>query len=148
MAQRIVIVAVLASAIGCSAPPQSATSMTAIKGSIIDLSHAYGEDTVFWPTAERFHLDVVNDGVTPGGFYYAANNFRTAEHGGTHVDAPVHFAKGRHAVDEIPVEQLIGPAVVVDVTAAAGSNADYLVTIQDLQNFETAHGRIPDDAIL
>ena len=134
----------------CGAPPVMAPTSTPAfpAGAIIDLSHAYGEDTVFWPTAERFKLEVVNEGMTPGGFYYAANNFRTAEHGGTHVDAPVHFAKGRHAVDEIPLDRLVGPAVVVDVTRAAEQNADYLVTVADLAAFEAANGRIPDGAIL
>src|SRR5688572_25663194 len=131
----------------CSAPPSSAT-MTAVRGTIVDLSHSYGADTVFWPTAEPFKMTVVNDGVTPGGFYYAANNFSTAEHGGTHVDAPVHFAKGRHAVDEIPLEHLVGPAVVVDVTEQSSKDADYQVTTADLEKFEAAHGRIPDGSIL
>jgi kynurenine formamidase len=135
---------------GCAqpAPPPAPAAAALPAGAIVDLSHAYGPDTIFWPTAERFKLSVVNDGVTPAGFYYAANNFSTAEHGGTHLDAPVHFAKGRHAVDEIPLEHLVGAAVVVDVVAAAERNADYLVTVSDLEAFEQAHGRIPDEAIL
>ena len=129
-------------AAACSAPPAFPG------GAIVDLSHAYGDDTVFWPTAERFKLQVVNDGDTPAGFYYAANNFSTAEHGGTHVDAPVHFARGRNAVNEIPLERLVGSAVVVDVTKSCDANADYLVTVADFEAFEKAHGRIPDNAIL
>ena len=54
-------------------------------------------DTVFWPTAESFKLDKVADGMTEKGYYYAANNFASSEHGGTHIDAPVHFAKGHWA---------------------------------------------------
>jgi len=143
-----VLLTVLAAA-GCAqpAPPATATA-TALPGTIIDLTHSFGPDTVYWPTAEPFKLTVVNDGVTPGGYYYAANNFSAAEHGGTHLDAPVHFAKGRHAVDQIPLEQLVGQAVVVDVSAAAEKNADYLVGVADLEAFEAAHGRIPDNAIL
>src|SRR5262245_59064618 len=99
---------VMTACAACSAPPPTAT-MTLMQGTIVDLSHSYGDDTVFWPTAERFKMTVVNDGETPAGFYYAANNFSTAEHGGTHIDAPVHFAKGRQAVDEIPLENLVGP---------------------------------------
>ena len=117
-------------------------------GTVVDLSHAYGADTVFWPTAEPFKMTVVNNGVTDAGFFYAANNFSMAEHGGTHIDAPVHFAQGKHAVDEIPLESLVGPAVVVDVTDAAARDADYLVKVSDLERFESAHGRIPDNAIL
>ena len=135
----------------CSSPPAATTPVatrTAVQGTIVDLSHSYGDDTVFWPTAERFKMTVVNDGVTPAGFYYAANNFSTAEHGGTHIDAPVHFAKGRHAVDEIPLENLVGAAVVVDVTGQSANDADYLVTVADIEKFETAHGRIADGTIL
>ena len=81
--------------------------------------HDYSEQTVFWPTAESFRLDKVADGVTPQGYYYAANNFATSEHGGTHIDAPVHFAQGHRSVDQIPLDQLVGEAIVVDVTAAS-----------------------------
>jgi kynurenine formamidase len=117
-------------------------------GTIVDLSHAYGADTVFWPTAEKFALEPVAAGRTEAGYYYAANNFRTAEHGGTHIDAPVHFAEGRQAVDAIPLDHLIGPAVVVDVNTAAEQDPDYLVGVDDLEAFETVHGRIPDGAVL
>lgn len=117
-------------------------------GQIIDLSHPYNADTVFWPTADRFRLEVVADGMTPGGYYYAANTLSTAEHGGTHLDAPVHFAEGRQAVDEIPLENLVGDAVVVDVSAAADADPDYQVTVADLEQWEREHGQIPDGAIL
>ena len=118
-------------------------------GELVDLSHTYDETTIFWPTAlEGFTLEKVADGVTPGGYYYAANNFCTAEHGGTHLDAPVHFAAGHQSVDQIPLDRFIGPALVIDVTAAAEKNADYLVTTQDFEQWEREHGRIPADAIV
>jgi kynurenine formamidase len=131
--------------------PQSVPSqvaMTSWPGTIVDLSHTYDASTIFWPTAEPFKLDKVADGVTPGGYYYAANNFRTAEHGGTHLDAPVHFASGKHAVDGIPLDQLVGFAAVVDVAAKCEANADYLVTQADLEAWERTHGQIPAGAIL
>ena len=84
-------------------------------GKIIDLSHAYDENTVYWPTADTFHLEKDFEGMTEKGYYYAANKFSTAEHGGTHIDAPVHFAKGRNTVDQIPLEQLIGQGILIDV---------------------------------
>jgi kynurenine formamidase len=67
---------------------------------------------VFWPTGETFRLDKVADGVTDKGYYYASNNYSGNEHGGTHIDAPVHFAQGRWTVDQIPLDRLIGSAVV------------------------------------
>jgi kynurenine formamidase len=139
-------------AAGCAAPPPPAPPPQAApafpNGTIVDLSHAYGADTIYWPTAEPFRLDVVSEGMTEAGYYYAANTFATAEHGGTHLDAPVHFARGRHAVDEIPLEQLVGRAVVIDVNVAAEQDPDYLVGVGDIQAFESVHGRIPDGAIL
>ena len=117
-------------------------------GALVDLSHDYSDQTVFWPTAESFKLDRVADGVTPQGYYYAANNFATSEHGGTHIDAPVHFARGHWSVDQIPLTQLVGDAVVVDVTAACASQADYRVTTDDLTAWERANGAIPDAAIV
>ncbi len=67
---------------------------------LVDLTHAYDSNTVFWPTADGFELEVDFKGTTPAGFYYEANRLRTAEHGGTHLDAPVHFAAGRQHADE------------------------------------------------
>jgi kynurenine formamidase len=118
-------------------------------GELVDLSHAYGADTVFWPTvAEGFTLRKDADGITEGGYYYAANSFSAAEHGGTHIDAPLHFAQGKQSVDQIPLDRLIGPAVVIDVTAHSDASADYLVTVDDFTRFEAEHGRIGDDAIV
>ena len=86
--------------------------------------------------------------MTPEGYYYAANNFFTAEHGGTHLDAPIHFARGAQAVHEIPLDRFVGTAVVIDVTAQAEANADYEVTIGDLERTEAQDGAIPPESIL
>ncbi|MEW6296991.1 MAG: cyclase family protein, partial [Thermodesulfobacteriota bacterium] len=71
-----------------------------------------------------------------------------AEHGGTHLDAPIHFAKGKRAADEVPVQQLIGPAVVIDVRAQAAQNPDYRLSVADIEAWEKRHGRIPAGAIV
>jgi kynurenine formamidase len=86
--------------------------------------------------------------MTPGGYYYAANNFFTAEHGGTHIDAPVHFAQGHQSVDQIPLDRLIGPAIVIDVRAASSRSADYQVTVDDFVRAERGNGPIPRDGIV
>lgn len=117
-------------------------------GTLVDLSHDYSDQTVFWPTAEPFKLEKVADGVTDQGYYYAANNFATSEHGGTHIDAPVHFAKGHWSVDQIPLDRLVGDAVVVDVTAQASKQSDYRITTDDFAAWERANGEIPAGAIV
>jgi kynurenine formamidase len=118
------------------------------QGQLVDLSHTYDGQTIYWPTAEGFRLRKDAEGVTPAGYYYAANSLFTSEHGGTHIDAPIHFAQGRQTVDAIPLERLIGPAVVIDVTMQSDGSADYQVTTEDVARFEQEHGAIPDDSIV
>ncbi|PTX64204.1 kynurenine formamidase [Kordia periserrulae] len=115
---------------------------------IIDLSHSYSEETVYWVTAKEFDLDTVFMGKTDKGFFYAANNFSTAEHGGTHIDAPIHFAEKGQSVDEIPLEKLMGAAIKIDVSANALPNPDYLITVDDLKAWEKEHSKIPDGSIV
>ena len=143
--KTVLIVVVSIAAAGCARPAERASWPT---GTLVDLSHDYSDQTVFWPTAEAFKLDKVADGMTPQGYYYAANNFATSEHGGTHIDAPVHFAKGHRSVDQIPLDQLVGAAIVVDVTAACASQPDYRVTTADFTTWERTNGQIPDGAIV
>ena len=133
------------SVIGCQRP--SALDLLA-SSTWVDLSYDFSSETIYWPTAKPFQLEVVSAQRTPAGFYYAANNFAAAEHGGTHLDSPVHFAEGKHATDQIPLEQLMGPAVVVDVSAKADANPDYRIGPEDLTAWEQANGRIPDGAIV
>ena len=116
-------------------------------GELVDLSHAYDANTIFWPTSEKFRLHKDAEGVTPAGYYYASNSFATSEHGGTHLDAPVHFAQGRQSVDEIPLQRFFGPAVVVDVRKQSEENADYQVTIDDLMRAE-ADGTMTAETIV
>ncbi|MFC1690087.1 cyclase family protein [Pseudomonadota bacterium] len=115
---------------------------------IIDLTHSFNAETVYWPTASGFELEVDFKGTTDGGFYYEANTFRSAEHGGTHLDAPIHFAEGRQHADEIPLERLIGPAVVIDVTSQAAADRDYRVSVEDFESWEGDHGKLPDGIIV
>lgn len=139
---------------GCSAPastsaPADAPGVPAFPaGEIVDLTHPFDGQAIFWPTSEPFQLQTVADGVTEAGFYYAANNFSSSEHGGTHIDSPVHFAQGRLTVDRIPLDRLIGEAFVVDVSSSAARNPDYQVTAGDFMQAEEEHGQIPDGAIV
>src|SRR5687767_10287150 len=119
------------------------------KHTIVDLTHPYGASTVFWPTSEtKFTLEKLAQGQTPGGFFYAANAFCAPEHGGTHLDAPIHFAEGQRTADQLPLEQLFAPAVVIDVTRQAARDADYRLTVEDVRAFERAHGTIAPGTIV
>jgi len=150
MAQKLVAVvgAVLFASTCAPAAPQPPGAAIGADDRLVDLSHEYSADAIFWPTAERFQLDVVAAGMTPQGYYYASNNFSGSEHGGTHLDAPMHFAEGRWSVEQIPLDRFVGPAAVVDVSAAAGTQPDYQVTIADLAAWEQAHGSFDDTIVL
>jgi kynurenine formamidase len=140
---------VVASLLALSCQPAKTTETQGFpSGRIIDLSYAYDAETIYWPTAEGFRLEKDFEGMTEKGYYYAANKFSTAEHGGTHIDAPVHFAQGRHTVDQIPLEQLMGEAVVVDVSAQCRANPDYQVGRDDLLQWEKTNGELPQGAIV
>ncbi|MER3428581.1 MAG: cyclase [Pyrinomonas sp.] len=128
----------------CSSP----ATQSFPQGRIVDLSYPYDEQTIFWPTAEPFRLERVADGVTDKGYYYAANNFCMAEHGGTHIDAPIHFHRDGKTVDRIPLEQLMGEGVVIDVSDKCAGNPDYQIAIDDFEAWEKQHGRLPDGTIV
>ncbi len=111
---------------------------------LIDLTHPFNADTVYWPTAPgNFDLERLNYGYTEAGFFYAANAFSTPEHGGTHLDAPIHFFAGRRTADEVPLRQLVAPGVVIDVSTQAALDRNYRLTIEDVLDFEKRHGVIP-----
>lgn len=136
--------------IACNQPAEK-ESIAAIlsKGKWIDLSYDFSSQTIYWPNNPTgFKLDTQFNGMTDKGYYYSSNAFFSPEHGGTHLDAPVHFAKGKWSADEIPLEQLMGEAVVIDVTHKTNDNADYQITPDDVIAWEKEHGAIPDGAIL
>lgn len=115
---------------------------------LVDLTHPLNDETLVWPTSIPFTFETTAEGWTEDGYYYASRNFAGPEHGATHLDAPVHFAEGRWSTDEIPLERLIGPAAVVDVSAQADEDPDYQVSVDDLVTWEGQHGPIPDGAIV
>ena len=136
----------------CTAPPPEEPFAASIPESVanwrtIDLSHSYGADTLYWPTDTRgFDLETLAEGETEAGYFYAAKQFATAEHGGTHLDAPVHFAEGGDDVASIALDRLILPGIVVDVSEQAATDADYLVTAEDIGAWEEQHGPVPAGA--
>jgi kynurenine formamidase len=115
---------------------------------IVDLSYPFDSSTVYWPTAETFKLETDFEGQTEKGYYYSAYRYSAAEHGGTHLDAPVHFAKGRNSVDQIPLDQLMGSGLVIDVSRQCVENRDYQVSVSDIQGWEKTNGRIPAGSIV
>lgn len=126
----------------------TASAKDLLHGSWVDLTHDFSKDSIYWPTAESFKKTEVFEGQTPKGYYYAANNFSAAEHGGTHLDAPIHFYKNGHTVDEIPLQQLIGEGVVIRILEKVKNNRNYQFSVQDILDWEKDHGVIPKNSIL
>jgi len=94
----------------------------------IDLSHPYDSTTLYWPNnIKGFEHVTEAEGKTALGYYYSSYSICTPEHGGTHLDAPIHFAENKLTVDQLPLSSLTGNAVVIDVSQKALANRDYQV---------------------
>ena len=117
------------------------------EGKIVDLTYSFDENTVYWPTSKPFAWEKEAWGRSDG-FWYTAARYSASEHGGTHLDAPIHFGEGGQSVDQIPLAKLIGEAVVIDITEACAKDPDYLLTAQDIARWEARNGRLPDQAIV
>jgi kynurenine formamidase len=115
-------------------------------GKLLEMTYPYDENTIYWPTAKPFHLEKVSWQIGEGGWWYASNEFSASEHGGTHADAPIHFTENGRTIDQIPLEEWIGPAVKIDVTKKCEKNRDYLLSVHEIKRWEQQNGRIPDRA--
>src|SRR6266566_6174019 len=94
------------------------------------------------------HHDSMLEGATIEKNGYFTRSFWMLEHYGTHMDAPAHFPPGKTTVDQIPVKQLFGAAVVIDVRAESIKDADYQLPAARIEDFEKKYGRIPEGAIV
>ena len=116
---------------------------------LVDLTHTFSRDTLYWPTApSRFEKQELSFGQTEGGWFYSAFALCTPEHGGTHLDAPQHFAAEGMTTDQLPLRNLIAPAVVIDVSDEATADRNYRLSAADVLTFEAKHGRIEPGSIV
>lgn len=130
-------------------PPPRASSPDLRTVKVVDLTHPFDSETLYWPTSPTtFELTTLTSGMTEGGWFYSANSFCAPEHGGTHLDAPIHFGRGQRTADQVPVRQLVAPAVVIDVSASAAADPDYRLSLADVRAWEKKHGTIPGGAIV
>ncbi|MGE0441167.1 MAG: cyclase family protein [Gemmatimonadales bacterium] len=143
--RRFVPLALLAAAACSAAPP--GLDLASVR--MVDLTHAFTPNTLYWPTSPSgFELKELAYGPTPGGWFYSSYAFAAPEHGGTHLDAPIHFAAGKHTADQVPLEQLIAPAVVIDLTERAAADRDARLSAADVTAFEAEHGPIPAGSLV
>jgi kynurenine formamidase len=144
----LVLTFIVGGSTATAAEPATNAAVALAAGKLIDLTHTFDEKTIYWPTEKGFVFERGNNGVTAKGYYYAANRFFAAEHGGTHVDAPIHFFAGRHTVDQIELTRLVGEAAVIDVTEKCQADRDYEIGVADLRAWEEKHGRQLVDMIV
>jgi kynurenine formamidase len=128
-------------------PSPAAADAARLASKAVDLTYPFDDQTIYWPLDKAFQWEKTKWGPTPTG-WYASATYGASEHGGTHLDSPIHFGKDQATVDQIPVSRLIGPAAVIDVRKACAQDRDYQLQVQDLEGWERAHGRIPDGAIV
>ena len=148
-ARVFAVALVLASVIPAWARVAGAQTLDLRSYRTVDLTHALNAKTIYWPTSPTtFKLDSLSYGQTPGGWFYSSFAFSAPEHGGTHLDAPIHFGEGHLTVDRVPLDRLIAPAVVIDVTARTRADQDYRLTRDDVLAFERKNGRIPPGTIV
>jgi kynurenine formamidase len=93
-----------------------------------------------------FRMDEISryDERGPGWYW---SNISFGEHTGTHFDAPVHWITGRdlpdNSTDTLPPAAFVAPACVIDCSADAARDADFLLTADHLRAWEGKHGKIP-----
>src|SRR6266699_6409276 len=129
-----------------STPTDRLEGIPSGKTRVVDLSYAISDKLVAWPGDTKVFEAKVNASVEKNGYF--TRSFWMLEHYGTHLDAPIHFQPGKTTVDEIPVKQLFGPAVVLDVRADGANDADYQLPGARVKEWEKRHGRIPEGAIV
>lgn len=149
MKNALLAVVLALSLTACQQPAESPDAPAFPSGTLVDLTYAFNDSSVYWPTAsQEFALTPEFEGETDAGYYYTAYAFAASEHGGTHMDAPKHFHEGGAAAHEVPLDRLIGPALTVDVSDSALADPDYQVSVADFEAWEATHGRIPDGSIV
>src|SRR5258708_17139902 len=116
------------------------------KTRVLDLSYAINDKLVPWPGDERVFEAKVNASIEKNGYF--TRSFWMLEHYGTHLDAPAHFPPGKTTVDQIPVKQLFGPAVGIDVRAESSKDADYRLGGAGIRALGQRRGTISGAAVV
>jgi kynurenine formamidase len=115
---------------------------------IVDLTYTLDKQTIYWPTEPPFMHQRERWGKTPQGYFYASAKFAAPEHGGTHMDAPIHFNEHGDTADKVAASSLVGPAAVIDFSARAANDRDAALSVADIKADEAKYGPIPDGAIV
>lgn len=114
---------------------------------IVDMSYPLNRNNAYWPgpSYSAFQYETIatleDNGVFSGAY-------TTPEHLGTHIDAPNHFEDNQPSIDMLTLENLIGPASVINISGKVKSNADYELTVEDIISWEKSNGMIQEGSIV
>ena len=115
----------------------------------LDMTHSLINGTVYWPDQTPFSLrSVYNPNKTRDGFYLRIFEYTAFEHCGTHLDAPIHFARGKRSVHELTLDNLIGQAVKIDISEKVAENSIYQLKVSDIEEWEKRHKKIQEEVIV
>src|SRR5512146_44303 len=106
---------------------------------IVDLTYTFDASTVYWPTEGGFEHKFELFGMQPGGYFYSSARFAAAEHGGTHMDAPLHFNRDGMSVEQVPMNYFVGPAAVIDFSSRSLNYPDATLSLEDIHAYERTH---------
>jgi len=138
--------------VSCQPPTQTAPTdplATLAELEWVDLSYSFDSTTLYWPNnIKGFELETEAEGMTEAGYYYSSYSLSTPEHGGTHLDAPIHFSAKGQKLDELSLSQLTGIAVLIDVSKEALADPDYRIDVAALLAWEEKNGTIPEQSMV
>ncbi|KAI5740414.1 hypothetical protein M8J76_003590 [Diaphorina citri] len=117
---------------------------------VIDLGHKLEESSIAWDLKSGFYYTkkIGRYSVPPNNTWYAANEFMTPEHIGTHLDAPYHFNEKGWTVEQIPVEHLMVQGIHVDVTNEVHGEPKFVLDEHHLRRWTETYGKIESKSVL
>ncbi|MDP9263343.1 MAG: cyclase family protein [Acidobacteriota bacterium] len=146
-AKTFVVILALAAVVLLFAQRRQPPAPQPVFRTVLDLTQPLSEKFPNWEGTEKSPFEAKPLGRMEKDGYFT-RTISLPEHFATHMDAPAHFAAGGWTVDQIPPERLVGPLVVLDVTAQSKANADYQISVEDVARWERAHGQISPGSIV
>ncbi len=113
---------------------------------VVDLTHTINANVPAFDLSEKPAYQATTVATIEKDQYFA-REISLPEHFGTHMDAPAHFVRGAWTIDQVPPERLVAPLVVIDVSANV-KNPDYLISVEDIAQWEKINGQIPPGAVV
>ncbi len=149
-AKLVVAALIIASAAACDTRPARCPKILKsrslkvghclpVRQRVVDLTHLLQDGMPVWPGAVPFKLTRLAD-YDQG---FRSHKLEIGDNVGTHVNAPSHFVEGKRSIDQIPVEELVVPAVVLDLRARVKDQPDYRISANDVVDWEAVNGPIP-----